>query len=282
MLSIQIIPETRDLNKAIFQPVSIETIPRIRMKNLVYTTPFLIATLLMTSTVFGQLENRSTFKLGYNFNGDQFGNLDDYNNELQQRYVSDNDEFEEDPAYLSYDRPVFGFSLEMGHLYYIKAISTPEWIGLGLDVSYIELNYSQVNHKLQLPVVQGYTFDNEFTSNQITVGPKIGPMVSFTPGADLVLDFSFKLQPFVTGVFGTYDVQGPDGTDANLKDGVAGYGFGLRYTPGIYFRYDVFMIGAEANIGQSNEKITSLAMGGETIENKTKLNNFKVVFGVNF
>lgn len=279
---MHIIPEMWDLNNAQFYPVRLETIPRIRMKNLVYTTLFITATLLTTSTVFAQLENRSTFKLGFAFNGDEFGNLNEYNSELQQRYFTDNDDFDETPASVVYDRPLFGLSIDMGHLYYIKAIPTPEWFGIGLDVSFMELTYSQVNHTLALPVIQGYSFDEEFRTHQITVGPKIGPLVSFTPGADIVLDFSFKLQPFVTGVFGTYEIEGPESMGATLHDGVAGYGLGLRYTPGIHFRYDVFMIGAEANFGQTNERVTSLAMSGETIENKTKLNNFKVVFGVNF
>jgi hypothetical protein len=116
-----------------------------------------------------------------------------------------------------------GAQFEVGNIFYINALKSPEKLKLGIDATYLSLS-GFVN--------QDSLSANDETNSYFTVGVKIGPCVSYNIAGQWIADAYFKLEPkyFITGQKGIYD---------------AATQFKLGTSFGLNIRYRAVMLGCE-------------------------------------
>lgn len=238
---------------------------------------------LCTSTVFAQnqFDNGGWIKIGYHLHQDDFGNMNEFNNGVQQKYAESQGDFDDTPALVVFDAPGFGMSLEFGH-YWFLGIPLPDFMKIGLDATFMELNYSAANHQLfnQSLLLRS---SEEMTSRHAYLGPKVGPMLSLSPADNMAFDLGFKVQALGSAFFGSYDYSvDVGGNSVEFQDVIAGYGFGIRLNPSVLFRYRLLMVGVEWNLGDINHNVTSGAAGGEGFDNNTPMSSTELVVGLKF
>ncbi|MAX81522.1 MAG: hypothetical protein CL843_15280 [Crocinitomicaceae bacterium] len=237
-----------------------------------YLHPLSLMAIFILSSFFAQAQDFDdgvTLKLGLVNNLGDFGEVNhadrdyDYNNGISS---------------ISHNGSGAGISFEWGKYWYFNGIDLGNDMAVGLDVSFIEFNFAVSNHTAAYSEL-GYYNETDFNIFHLYVGPKVGPMFSYSPISELTLDASLKFQILAGSLFGAYDMEYSDGYTET--EGVIGYGLGFRFTPGVYVRYRQFLAGIEFNIGNTNGSAAYSATD-ESSSGSMPTSNAKLAIGFKF
>jgi hypothetical protein len=154
-----------------------------------------------------------------------------------------------------------GAQFEVGTIFYINALTMPEKLKLGVDVTYASIT-GLVNRKTMK--------DNNETVSYFTAGMKVGPCVSYNFAPDFVADLYFKLHPhqFITG-------QKADDREADNQ-------FRLGTSFGLNLRWKALMVGCEFTSAKYEFKRSVAAKAMTDSKSTVKLPITNLTLGVNF
>lgn len=155
-----------------------------------------------------------------------------------------------------------GAQFEVGNIFYINALKSPEKLKLGIDATYLSLS-GFVN--------QDSLSANDETNSYFSAGVKIGPCLSYNFAAQWIADAYFKLEPkyFITGQKGIYD---------------AATQFKLGTSFGLNIRYRAVMLGCEFSSAKYDFDVASTTVKAleDTTPKSVKLPVTVLSLGVNF
>ncbi|HAW51698.1 MAG TPA: hypothetical protein DCX54_05125 [Flavobacteriales bacterium] len=172
-----------------------------------------------------------------------------------------------------------GYGLQVGKMYFIKAIDLGDKFKIGVDVTWISFTYLSGDYNYLRTYVGtsgSVTEEIDFPISYLMFSAEIGPSFSFAPNEKLAFDLSFKITPTFVTSRGQYYINTGD-SESFLASGT-----GLRYTPAFYLRYGVLLLGAEYNMGDVNMTYDE---NGFTLPNKKATVNtdaLRLVLGVKF
>ena len=178
-------------------------------------------------------DNGFSLRFGLNLPSSSFGTFDFENNTGN--------------GTIKYNGSSIGYGLELGSMYFLNAIDIGESFRIGIDATYLDLNFINANYTYT-PAGIGET-PQDATLGFFQMGCMVGPFFSFSPIDNLSLDLAFKFNP-AWSVFGSNN------------ENVADFGlnlFSLNYVPALYFRYSILFIGLEYNIANHKHQIGNTA-----------------------
>lgn len=169
-----------------------------------------------------------------------------------------------------------GFGIDLGNIFYIRNTTLPENMGIGIDASFLNLNWVRVNNRGIHTNGDEFEFSNHFVTYQL----RVGALYTYSPVPDIHIDAVFRWAPTAGMVLGGYN-DNPDGA-SRAKDRHFGLGYGLnRFNTGVYLRYNVLTLGFEWDFGGSNFSTRSSDMGN-WYSSDVRLNSLRFIFGFNF
>jgi len=202
--------------------------------------------------------------------------------------ASDFGSFDEDKLGNVYktDKVNSGFGFHLGTMYFINALDLGDKFKLGIDVTWMAFNYTTVSYNYEnvpsaidqlIPGGSPTLYSGNFDATHVWFYPEIGPMISYGPNEKIALDLSLKLSPTFGGSSGSYVLENGE------SQAYGGIGSGFLFTPAFYFRYNVFLLGAEYSIGSLNStyKFTG-DVDFEDINESTSYSNMRIVLGFKF
>ena len=182
----------------------------------------------------GPFENGRTFKIAIVIPESDFGK---FTNGLGQPDSTGTIPYQHVEAYV-------GLGVQFGKMYFLNWLNEEETMKLGIDVTWFGFSYLQQH-------VQEYIPNSPVPSHykiieHITAYVEVGPFISYMLSESMAIDFSTKLTPTI-GFMGGGDSKSPKPLEG--ENWRMGTGYGLRFTPALYFRYNKFLIGAEYSAG---------------------------------
>lgn len=222
-----------------------------------------------------QPENVSNVRGGIVFPSSGYGSLSGFSQKALQDAVK-----AEETAVRPFqnNETLNGAFFDLGDLYYFKSLGLPDYLGIGIDASYINFSWARVNNRGVHSDSTQSTFD--FTSHFFTYSPRVGPLITYSPATDVNFDFSFRWTPTFAAAFAGYDEANIE--DRQAKDRITGVGYGLaRFNTGFYVRYNILTLGFEWEFGGNSFKTRSGTMS-TWYSNDVALNSTRFVFGFNF
>ena len=194
--------------------------------------PLLLVFFAQNSFAQELLKNGRTFKLAIVIPETDFGK---FNNGLGQPDSNGIIPYQHVTSYV-------GLGVQFGKMYFIKSLNEEETMKLGIDVTWFGFSY--LNQQVNRDVPTSYS--NSKIIHHITIYIEVGPSISYSLSESMAIDFAFKLTPTI-GFIGGGDTKQPKPLEG--ENWRMGTGYGLRYTPALYFRYNKFLIGAEYSLG---------------------------------
>ncbi len=172
-----------------------------------------------------------------------------------------------------------GFGLQLGSMFFFDGIDLGSQMAIGLDVSYIDLNYIPVNYEFKT-LATGRVI-GESKMHYFQMGFMVGPTFSFSLVDNMSFDVAFKFNPSWSGFAAGVDLN-DEPTNTNYNDTYGGISyFQLGYVPAIYFRYSILFLGFEYNINNGNHNMVN-DDHSSFVSNKTNMSRMKFLFGFKF
>lgn len=194
--------------------------------------PLLLVFFTQNSFAQELLKNGRTFKLAIVIPETDFGK---FTNGLGQPDSNGIIPYQHVAAYV-------GLGVQFGKMYFLASLNEKETMKLGIDVTWAGFSYLKQDVKHDVPS----SYSNNIIMHHITAFMEVGPFFSYSPSESMAIDVAIKLTPTI-GFIGGGDTKSPRPVEG--EDWLIGTGFGLRYTPALYFRYNNFLIGAEYSLG---------------------------------
>lgn len=187
-------------------------------------------------------------------------------------------DFRQLPLQYGLQQPRWGLGLQLGTMFFLNGIDIGEDMRIGIDVTWMSFSGQSAIFNYRDTVNYGNSIDPKqgtFNIYHFYLNPEFGPMFSFSPGDNMALDVSFKFSPGIGLARGTYR------PDIHLREGITGLGYGIRYTPAFYFRYDVLLVGVEVNLGSYKYSYEGSDFHG-TLRQDTPYSTARIVLGFKF
>lgn len=235
----------------------------------------LVLWLFLPDVTRAQLVNKTNLRFSVISPSSSFGSMSGFNrNALADAAQNPDDSDGGLKPFESFDSRT-GFGIDLGNIFYIRNTTLPENMGLGIEASFLNLNWVRVNNRGLHTNGDEFEFSNHFVTYQL----RVGAIYTYSPVPDIHFDAVFRWAPTAGMVLGGYN--DPAGA-SRAKDRHFGLGYGLtRFNTGLYVRYNVLTLGMEWDFGRSKFSTRSSDMGN-WYSADVPLNSLRFIFGFNF
>lgn len=231
---------------------------------------------LIPNATNAQLVNKTNLRFSVISPSSSFGSMSGFNRKALNDAVANPGEGDGGlRPFESFDTRT-GFGIDLGNIFYINNTTLPENMGIGIDASFLNLNWVRVNNRGLHTNGDEFEFSNHFVTYQL----RVGALYTYSPVPDIHFDAVFRWAPTAGMLLGGYN-ENPEGVN-RAKDRHLGFGYGLtRFNAGAYVRYNVLTLGFEWDFGGGDFSTRSTDMGSWYSSN-VPLNSIRFIFGFNF
>ncbi len=173
-----------------------------------------------------------------------------------------------------------GIGFDIGSMFFLNKISLGKYLTLGIDITYLSVNYTMLKGEHKIDGVYGQKID-EYDYRHLTFSTQFGSFLTTQLSKETAIDIGFKVGPTLDYFYRFHSPENQFYENPGVSLGTS-----IMLVPNLVFRYNMLLVGLEYLIGSAQHtdyRKRNPNSTQEAIENiQVPLNQFRILVGVKF